>query len=467
VKHIPCSLAFIALLGSTSWAADKDLSAFGVVGDGQADDTAAIQKAVDSGAGTLRFPRGTYRLTRPVVVELGKVGFTSFVGDGVARLVMAGAGPAIKFIGTHEGTADPGSVKPGVWENQRAPMVDGLEIVGAHPAADGIEATGTMKLTITRTIVREARHGIHLTVRNRNVIISNCHLYNNRGIGVFYDGVDLHQSNITGCHISYNAGGGVVTRGGGVRNLQIGTCDIEGNMAPDSPPTANVLIDCTGGSTAEVAIVGCTLQHNSTSPGSANVVFIGRGAERGKVFDSETTRWGHLTIADNVLSDVMVNVRIEHARGVTITGNSFGLGHEHDLIVEDSSKVVVGSNVFDRNPSYFSGKADAARGGIVFRGSQDCTLNGNQIDGILRQPAAVLIEKCRDINVAGCTILDSDGPGLLLKDVRDSIVTGCLIRDRRPGSTAMPLRVDGGGNNVIRNNSFPDGGATTGTPTAK
>lgn len=459
--------AAIALLGSGSWGADRSLSAFGVVGDGRADDTAAIQKAVDSGAGTLHFPRGTYRLTRPVVVELGKAGFTSFVGDGVARLVMAGAGPAIKFIGTHEGTADPGSVKPGVWENQRAPMVDGIEIIGADPEADGIEATGTMKLTITRMIVREARHGIHLTVRNRNLVIGNCHLYHNRGIGVFYDDVDLHQSNITGCHISYNAGGGVVTRGGAVRNLQIGTCDIEGNMAPDSPPTANVLIDCTGGSTAEVAIVGCTLQHNSTSPGSANVVFIGRGAERGKVFDSETTRWGHLTIADNVLSDVMVNVRIEHARGVTITGNSFGVGHEHDLIVEDSSKVVVGGNVFDRNPRYFSGKAGAARGGIVFRGSWDCTLSGNQIDGILGQPAAVLVEACHDFNVANCTILDSDGPGLLLKDVRDSIVTGCLIRDRRRGGTSMPLRVEGGGNNVISNNSLPHDGATNRIPTAK
>ena len=41
--------------------------------------------------------------------------------------------------------------------------------------------------------------------------------------------------------------------------------DIEGCQSKDGPPTANVLIDCTGGSTAEVAITGCTIQHTAQS----------------------------------------------------------------------------------------------------------------------------------------------------------------------------------------------------------
>jgi hypothetical protein len=53
---------------------------------------------------------------------------------------------------------------------------------------------------------------VHLTTRNRNVLISACHFYHNTGVGVFYDHVNLHQSNIVGSHISYNGGGGVVTR---------------------------------------------------------------------------------------------------------------------------------------------------------------------------------------------------------------------------------------------------------------
>jgi hypothetical protein len=111
------------------------------------------------------------------------------------------------------------------------PVVAGLEIAGGHAEADGIEASGTMMLTVHMALIRGCRHGVRLVKRNRNIIISDCHIYSNRGIGVFYDDVNLHQSNVTGCHISYNDGGGVVCRGGEVRNIQIGNCDIEANMA--------------------------------------------------------------------------------------------------------------------------------------------------------------------------------------------------------------------------------------------
>jgi len=453
VKH-PSLLVALLVLASTPLitrtnAAETPVAIRGAVGDGKADDTAAIQKAVDAG-GAVRFPRGVYRLTRTVVIDLEKTGFTSLNGDGVARFVMEGAGPAFKFVGTHEGTADPKSLKPNVFERQRTPMVDGIEIVGASPEADGIEATGTMQLTITRVAVHEARHGVHLTVRNRNVIISDCHLYHNTGIGVFYDHVDLHQSNIIGSHISYNAGGGVVTIGGAVRNLQIGTSDIESNMTPEAPPTANVFVDCRDGSTAEVTIVGCTLQHNP-SPGAANVRFIGKG-KPGSAEDK--TQWGHLTVADNVLTDVEVNIDLQHVRGAVITGNTFGGGYEHDLLVTDCSNIAVGSNTFDRNPPYYRGKADSAKGGLVFRGSRDITLTGMHIDGV-RQPAAVLIEDGDTFNISGCTILDSDGPGLLLKGVSNSLVTGCLIADRRSDrATAPSIRMEGGKDNTLSNNKL-------------
>ena len=422
----------------------------GTVGDGKADDTKAVQAALDVG-GSVRFARGTYRLTKTIVVELDKTGFVSLNGDGVARFVMESAGPAFHFKGTHGGTADPTSLKPDIFARQRTPMVDGIEIVGAHPEADGIEATGTMQLTITRVAVHEARHGIHLTVRNRNVIISDCQLYHNTGIGVFYDNVDLHQSNIIGSHISYNAGGGVVTRGGGVRNLHIGTCDIESNMTPEAPPTANVLIDCAGGSTAEVSITGCTIQHNP-SPGAANVRFIGKGKPRG---DDDTTQWGHLSISDNVLSDVEVNIDLQHVRGAVITGNTFGGGYEHDLLVTDCSNIAVGSNTFDRNPPYYRGKAEAAKGGLVFRDCRDITLTGLHIDGIRSHPAAMQIKNGDTFNISGCTILDSDGAGLLLKNVTNSLVTGCLIADRRPDRAPAPsIHIEGGKDNTFANNKL-------------
>jgi len=66
----------LALAGGLATAAprSKDLADFGVKGDGKADDAPPIQKAVDSGIGDLRFWRGTFRLTKPIVIELERVG---------------------------------------------------------------------------------------------------------------------------------------------------------------------------------------------------------------------------------------------------------------------------------------------------------------------------------------------------------------------------------------------------------
>ena len=62
------------------------------------------------------------------------------------------------------------------------------------------------------------------------------------------------------------------------------------------------------------------------------------------------------------------------------------------------------------------------------------------------------LENSRRFNIAHCVILDSDGVGLFLKNVRDSLVSGCLIRDDREGATSTPLKVEGGEGNVIEGN---------------
>ena len=458
------SLATALLLCTFAWhATAKDVREFGAVGDGKADDTAAIQRAVNAG-GSVHFSKGSYRLTKTVLIALDRTGFVSLIGDGTARVVMAGPGPAFKFLGTHGGTADPEQFKPNVWERQRMPVVDSLAIEGAHPEADGIEAEGTMQITITRTHLRSLRHGIHLAVRNRNVLISDCHIYHCTGIGVFYDNVNLHQSNITGSHISYCAGGGIVGRGGNVRNIQIANCDIESNMGKNSPPTANILLDSAGGSIAEVAITGCTIQHNSPGPDSANIRILGQGHEPSLAqrVGTAITQEGHITITGNVLSDVQVNVHLKNARGVTLTGNTFWMGYQHDLLVEDSSNVVVGPNAFDRNPRYNYGTSTNVNGGLVFRGSRDCTLTGLHLNGVWRKPAAVLIEKCDRFHLANATILDSDGVGLLLRDTTNTRVAGCVIRDDRAERKATrSLQVIGGKGNWILQNLLANGQEVT------
>ena len=453
-------LRTLLLLSLSSLGYAIDLT---TVADGKTDASAALQALIDSGAGRIDLPKGRYLLSQTLTIDLDKVGPTSIEGHGAARLIMAGAGPALHFIGTHEGSADPESVKENVWERQLSPMVDGVQIYGEHAEADGIQATGTHQITITRTTITHCRHGIHLSVRNRNVIIGNCHIYKNSGIGVFYDNVNLHQSNITGSHISYCAGGGVVNHGGNVRNLHIGTCDIESNMAADAPPTANVWLDSTGGSIGEVAITGCTIQHSSKAPDCANIRINGAGDDPAleRRTGGKFTREGNVTITGNVFSDIQINVHLTDSRGVTITGNTFWEGFQHDLLIERSSHVVVADNNFDRNPRYaVNGFNNAENNGIVLKAVQDSSFTGNVIAGVTRKRAAVDIADSSRLNLSNNTILDSDGVGLRLETVSRSLVSDNIIRDDRDEalrSKAVSLEIIGGTDNQVGANLLGNG----------
>lgn len=413
-------LCFLSASCSSGFSAEIRL-----VGDGTADETQAIQSAIDAGIGDLHFPRGVYRITKTLTVDLDKTGPTSFNSIGTATIIMDAPGPAIRFLGSHEGTAAPDTVTDNVWKNQRAPMVTGLEIIGNHPEANGIEATGTMQLTVTRTILRKLHHGIHLTNRNRNIIVSDCHIYENSGIGIFYDDVSLHQSNIVGCHVSYNKLGGIVSRAGDVRNIHIGTCDIEGNMGgPDSTPSANIELNCIGGSVAEVAITGCTIQHDHISPNSANIRFIG---ESKPLTFTEELRHGHVTISGNVLSDVQTNIEITNARGVSITGNTIWKGFTNNLIVTGSENIVLSGNTFERNPRYHYSDGAGAKNAIRFENCTGLLINANLIHEVHTNDAGLVLKSCKKANITACSILDCQTAGVLIEDCQQSQIQQCVI----------------------------------------
>ncbi len=414
---------------------------FGAAGDGQTDDTDAIRHTLTDGEGLLEFPRGEYRITKTIVVDLTKISRTAIRGSGgTAKIVMAGPGPAFFFVGSHDKSADPTGFKPGIWQHERMPLLSDIEISGDHPEADGVRLEGVMQPTLTNVLIRKVRHAVHITKRSRNVLISHCHIYQNTGIGVFLDHVNLHQTIITGSHISYCRLGGVRIQGGEIRNLQITGNDIEYNNnraigvpGADAEPTAEIYIDVEEGSVREGTICSNTLQA-TYSPNGSNIRFIGSGTKGNQ-------RAGMWTIAGNLIGSQAINIHLTSALGFAISGNYIYSGHERNIVIEGSRSIAIGANTLGHNADYGDKELST---GIRFVDCEDCTVTGlilqdalagqNTVAGTVQTQKEGLLEliRCRRINLTGCQILEGTPNGIVLDDCQDTLISACSILDNRP-----------------------------------
>ncbi len=390
------------------------------------DRTGDFKKQIVENGGTLLIEAGVHRITGTLEFALAGKG-TAMIrpAGGPVTLIMDGAGPAIRIVGSHEGTASPTSFQPATW-NERMPIIEGIEIVGNHPEADGVELVRTFEAVISKVAVRWCRTGIRLFERNRNVTISDVNIYENSGIGLHLDDVNLHQINVGNSHISYNRGGGIVVRDGNVRNLQITGCDIESNMPGDDSPTktANILLDLSGSpedktrSIAEVAITGCTLQHSSNysgkdfkflAPGGANIRFLGK----------EIAPIDSVTISGNVLSDTELNIDLKTCTDITLTGNNFFAPNPDNLHVTGCKRVIVNGNTF--NPREFD-----RPGRIVFDECQDCILSNNTLRALNAEDGAVMVRNSLRLSLTDNILTESSG-GILIENSKDIIVKDWIV----------------------------------------
>ncbi len=417
---------------------------FGAIGDGVTDDTDAIMHAIEDGNGALEFTRGEYRITRTLKFELATRGRTSIHGaGGVAKILMDGPGPAISLIGTHAKTADPAGFRSEEWQMERMPCIDGIEIEGKHPLADGIHIEGVMQPTLTRVLIREVQTAVRITSRARNVVINACHFFHNTGVGVHLDAVNLHQCIIADSHISYCRRGGIRIEDSEIRNLQITGNDIEYNNIlshldkhpspeEEAEPTAEILIDVQSGSVREGTIASNTIQAKYSSNGS-NIRFIGKSKDANH-------KMGMWTITGNLLGSQKNNIHLTSVWGVTITGNCIYSGHHRNILVEDSRNIIINSNNFGHNPDYHENELAT---GIRIVDSVNCVLSGiliqdaqagqHTVKGVVPQTREALIEliRCERLTMTGSQILDGTPLGILLEDCSETLITGCSIIDQR------------------------------------
>lgn len=412
---------------------------FGAIGDGQADDSAAIAHAVSEGAGNLHFPPGDYRITRSIEIDLAKSGRISVAGSGTAKVIMTGAGPAFRMAGSHDASADPVGFAPGIWQRERLPLISQIEIEGAHPEADGIYLEGTMQSTIEGVLLRKLRHGIHVHRRARNVLITHTHIYDLSGIGVFFEEANLHQVIISASHISYCRQSGIKIQGGQVRNVQITGNDIEYNYdhaaGENAGPSAEIWFDTSAGNATirEGTIASNTIQ-SRYSPGGSNIRITGRGTD-------ERQHAGMIAISGNLIGSQEVNVRLESCRGIALSGNVIYSGHQRNLLAEDSRNLVVSGNSFDHNPDYLPKELAT---GIRFvrcthssfstSSIQDAFAGAHTVETpapLVRQGLLELVD-CDTFSVTGVQVLDAGGDGIYLENCRRTLLANCQVLDTRP-----------------------------------
>ena len=438
----------------------RSVKDYGAVGNGKADDTSAIEAAVKAGVGVVYFPTGNFRLTHSVVVDLDGCGKTSLVGSGTACIIMEGAGPAFHFLGTHQGTADPDSVRDPVWQRERMPVITGVEILGAHPESIGVRLEKTMQATLTNLLIRRCKIGVHLVQRNRNLLIDHCHIYHNRQIGIDFDRVNLHQAIISASHISYNPLAGIRLLGGQMRNFQIVGNDIEYNYDLNSAGSADILIDMrpAGGSFREGTIVGNTIQAEP-SPAGANIRFLGgKNLEVG----------GLLTITGNLIGSQTHNVHLADCRGVTISANSIYSAAEHSLWLENCANMVISANCIDWNPDH---KKKYLVDGILIEKCRGIALADsiieNSFQGSSQSGGAIDVRASEDVAISNCQVLDFMHRGITLTDTVRCRIMGCsVIERRRPPAAGTSIQVKGGRDNLVADNITNRGGLSVAEGTA-
>ena len=414
-------------------AAMSNVQRFGAVADGKTDATDAIQHAVTAGDGILNFPRGEYLISRPIEILLDECDRTAIDGlGGTAKVIMAGPGPAFHLVGTHQGTADPGSFEERVWQRQRLPTVCNIEIEGRHEQATGLLLEGVMQPTLQGVLCRRLLDGIRLTGRCRNVILSTCHIYENRRYGIFFDRLNLHQANISASHISYNPVAGICIRESEVRNLQITGNDIEYNYSPNVDGSADVLIDCSaaGSTVREATICSNTIQARF-SPNGANIRIRGLSPEQNQ-------NAGMITISGNLIGSQQVGVHLVACRGVVVTGNVIYSGHDRNLLVESSRNIVVGPNGFDHNPGYNTKEictgirlVDTVNSQISGCVIQDASAGKTTVENSQAFPRLGLVELIRSsrIGISGCHVLDGAPCGIYAEDCSDILLSGTTVAE--------------------------------------
>ena len=438
---------------------------YGALGDGETDDTAAIQRALDTGAGKqVLVPAGTYKV-RPLWERTS----TTLRLDPGARLLLAAGSNANLITVTASGASVVGS---GTLDGNRATQTQG--------AAISIGGAGNVTVRDVR-IVNTAKCGIY-AANAANLTISGVWVSGTGYIGIFAEATTGPLTNlvIENSRVDRTAEGpsitesGIVVRHSSTTNV-VGV-RVSGNtvVMPKAPVDVNAVgMEIYGGAQ------GAVVRDNITAGGSIGITLAGttNGSVTGNTVSE--ARWygievAHASVASTVSSNMVQCIGYTQegivlddasaggdvfgntisgciSRGVTLNASSDRVTISNNHITQSrgyaievirSARVVLESNVLDGTGS--------ALKGVVGETSPSLTITGNRISAFAQR--GVLLYRSDQSTIANNTIGQVRSYAIHVMSASGVAVTGNTLDGGR--ATPEGLVVDTSSSVMVSTNSF-------------
>lgn len=337
-----------------------------VVGDGVADDTTAIQTAINNNR-SIAFPEGhTFRLTNSITINTGDL--TLFDG-GNSKFIVDGAFPAFVITGSVVSgmSANPATLSDAIKKTEAAFIFKNCKIIGGSNVSGnnaGIDLSGCFKTRIENCYFCELTDGVIIENYNRDLMLSENHIYAMTRYGLHIKPTtNLHQFNFVNNMISYCQYCIYLDNPEQIANWQCTGNDIEISTYPDISLQNQRCIminsdSVKSGQLSEIEIVGNTIQgHNQ----STDIIEINGGANRyiqlisicGNHVSNTTggsgitlSKVNNTAINGNTFKNIANGtcVEVANSKNIAITGNTFDTVGSFATIDSQSQNVVVVAN---------------------------------------------------------------------------------------------------------------------------
>ncbi|WP_170977479.1 glycosyl hydrolase family 28-related protein [Halorussus salinisoli] len=302
-----------------------DVRAWGATGDGETDDAAAIQAAVENidDNGVLYFGPGTYRLGHTVTVDVDSV--HRVVGEN-AYIVLDDDRVAFEIVGdSTDGSAPPNARGQNLYRTQVQPIVTGLQFYSDRGIREpyvgtALQIKNVFGLQVVACGFHNLDTGIEFVDTSRNVLVRNNHFHDNQHYGIHWNGCNLHQTVVADNFMGYSKIL-LFADAAELYNVHIANNDLEGGIAEKDGIRNILLADVTeGGTVASWKIVGNTIEDHHGATDALVRFRNGRMPQSG----GELAAVRFVDVVDNTIGNSgAIGVALENVSGFRIDDNAF------------------------------------------------------------------------------------------------------------------------------------------------